>query len=192
MKWHKDNKNPCSLQFCTLVTISLINCRTLALSAFANPINQQVIWVGSVFIWFKERLAFVLEWHFMAVFSETKADIVAVTQPRLWPCHVSSGPPEFYYGSKQTGWQENSELKKLDLFPLLICQLNGYQRRTANVREAPQSFCPSLHGLASTPNFIKCCVERWEYQNQRVVVSQIIATSCRHVRHFSWYQLFNK
>lgn len=82
---------------------------------FANPINQQAIWVGSVFIRFKERLAFVLEWHFLAVFRGTKADIVAMTQSRLWPCHVFSEPPEFYYDSKQTGWQRNLSWKNWSL-----------------------------------------------------------------------------
>ncbi len=79
--------------------------------SFANPINWQIICVGSIFIWFKEWLTFELERHFLAAFSETKADVVAVTQPRLWPCHVFSGPPEFYNGSEQTGWQRTASRK---------------------------------------------------------------------------------
>ena len=115
--------------FCTLDTVVF----NILLNAFVNPINQPVIWVGSVFIWSKQRLTFVLEWHFLAVLSESKADAVAVTQPCLWPVMFSPGLQSFTMAPSR---QDDREpwAEKIGSFPLLICQLSVCQRRTASVR----------------------------------------------------------
>lgn len=133
----------------------------------------------------KERLTFVLQQQY-----SVRPELMALQWPgpACDPVMFSPGLQSFTMAASR---QDDRELRaeKIGSFPLLICQLSGCQRRTASVCSAPQSFCPSLYGLASTPRFINCCGECWEYQDRWVVVSLITANSLGPFRHCSWHQL---